>query len=203
MLADEALQAGISGGIVGRTERDVARVIEDGMRRGGGEPAFPTIVAAGENGASPHAAPRDVAIEVGQLVTIDYGVQLDGYCSDCTRTFAAGPVIDSLRDIYALVERAQAAASAGRRSPARTGSAVDAVARDVIAAAGHGEHFGHSLGHGVGPRGPRGSAAGQDRQGRRSSRQRRHRRARRLRARPGRRAHRGPRRGDRRRARAS
>jgi Xaa-Pro aminopeptidase len=135
--------------LVGRTEREVALVIEDAMRRGGGEPAFPCIVAAGENGASPHATPRDVAIEAGQLVTIDYGARLDGYCSDCTRTFAARAISGALATLFALVLEAQAAGLAATVAGAE-GAAVDAVARDLIAAGGHGEHFGHSLGHGVG-----------------------------------------------------
>lgn len=148
-LADEALGEGIDGGLVGRTEREVALAIEDRMRLAGGEPAFPTIVAAGENGASPHATPRDVAIERGQLVTIDFGARLDGYCSDCTRTFAAGAVGQALTRMGALVERAQAAARDAVRAGA-AGADVDAVARDLITTGGHGEHFGHGLGHGVG-----------------------------------------------------
>lgn len=148
-LADEALKAGISGGVRGRTEREIALRIEDFMRRGGGEPAFPTIVAAGENGASPHATPGDHVITAGELVTIDYGARLDGYCSDCTRTFAACAVDAALATIYAHVAEAQAAAVEATVAGAE-GVAVDAVARDLIAAAGHGEHFGHGLGHGVG-----------------------------------------------------
>ncbi len=148
-LADAALKEGVGSGLRGRTERAVALAIEDAMRRGGGEPAFPTIVAAGENGASPHATPRDVVIEAGQLVTIDFGARLDGYCSDCTRTFAVGAVGVALATLYALVEAAQAAGVAATVAGAE-GAAVDAVARDIITAAGHGEDFGHSLGHGVG-----------------------------------------------------
>lgn len=148
-LADEALREGISEDLVGRTEREVALVIEGFTRRQGGEPAFPTIVAAGENGASPHAVPRDVVIERGQLVTIDWGARLDGYCSDCTRTFSTRALSGALARICALVEEAQAAGVAAVRAGA-SGKDVDAVAREVIEAAGHGEHFGHGLGHGVG-----------------------------------------------------
>jgi Xaa-Pro aminopeptidase len=83
------------------------------------------------------------------LVTLDVGARLDGYCSDCTRTWATGPLDDDLAEIYELVRGAQAAAlDAVRAGP--TGREVDAVARDLIAAAGHGHHFGHGLGHGVG-----------------------------------------------------
>ena len=92
------------------------------------------------------------------LVVIDWGAQLDGYASDCTRTFATGEISTRDREVYELVQRAQAAALAAVR-PGPTGKEVDAVAREIIDAAGHAEHFGHGLGHGVGPRGPRGAAA--------------------------------------------
>jgi Xaa-Pro aminopeptidase len=83
------------------------------------------------------------------LVTLDLGVRLDGYCSDCTRTWATGDLDDDLLEIHDLVLRAQQAALDAVR-PGRAGREIDAVARDLIAAAGHGEHFGHGLGHGVG-----------------------------------------------------
>ena len=137
-------------GLVGRTERDVALALEHEMRlRGAEDPAFPSIVAAAENGALPHALPRDVEIGAGTLVTIDAGARVDGYCSDCTRTWATGPLDDDLAAIYALVLEAQEAALAAVR-PGPEGREVDAVARDIITAAGHGDHFGHGLGHGVG-----------------------------------------------------
>jgi Xaa-Pro aminopeptidase len=137
-------------GIVGRTEREVARALEEEMRRRGASgPSFPSIVASAEHGALPHAEPRDVDIRPGVLVTLDLGAEVDGYCSDCTRTWATGELDDDLAAIYDLVLRAQEAAlGAVRAGP--TGREVDAVARDLIAAEGHGEHFGHGLGHGVG-----------------------------------------------------
>jgi Xaa-Pro aminopeptidase len=137
-------------GLVGRTERDVAVALEHEMRlRGASGPSFPSIVASAEHGALPHAQPRDVPIARDTLVTIDIGARLDGYCSDCTRTYATGPLADDLAEAYALVLRAQVAALAAV-APGPTGREVDAVARDMIAEAGHGEHFGHGLGHGVG-----------------------------------------------------
>jgi Xaa-Pro aminopeptidase len=137
-------------GLVGRTERAVALAIENEMRRLGAEaPSFDSIVASSERGALPHAEPADVAIARGTLVTLDIGARLDGYCSDCTRTWATGDLPDDLAEAYALVRRAQEAALAAVR-PGPSGREVDAVARDIIAAAGHGEHFGHGLGHGVG-----------------------------------------------------
>ena len=136
-------------GLVGRTEREVAVALEHEMRRRGAEPAFDSIVASSERGALPHAEPADVPIARGTLVTLDIGARLDGYHSDCTRTWATGELPDDLADAYALVQRAQQAALDAVR-PGPEGREIDAVARDIIAAAGHGEHFGHGLGHGVG-----------------------------------------------------
>ncbi|HLY35848.1 MAG TPA: Xaa-Pro peptidase family protein, partial [Candidatus Limnocylindria bacterium] len=90
-LADAALAELLEGRLVGRTERDVALELEVAMRRRGAErPSFDSIVAAGEHGALPHATPRETEIRRGDLVVLDWGAQLDGYCSDCTRTIAAG-----------------------------------------------------------------------------------------------------------------
>jgi Xaa-Pro aminopeptidase len=149
-LADDALIEVLERGLVGRTERDVAIDLELAMRRrGAAAAAFPPIVAAGEHGALPHAVPRDVPILAGTLVVIDWGAQLDGYASDCTRTYATGDVDPRDAEVYATVLRAQQAALAAVR-PGPTGREVDAVARAIIDAAGHAEHFGHGLGHGVG-----------------------------------------------------
>jgi Xaa-Pro aminopeptidase len=150
-LADEALRTLLEDGLVGRAERDVAIELELRMRRlGARAPSFPSIVAAGAHGALPHAAPRAQTIPVDVLVTIDWGAVHEGYCSDCTRTYATGEAISAqAREIYELVLSAQeqglAAVKAGP-----TGREVDAVARGLIERAGHGEHFGHGLGHGVG-----------------------------------------------------
>ena len=149
-LADEALIGVLEAGLVGRSERDVAIELELGMRRLGAQaPSFPSIVAAGEHGALPHAEPREVEIPKGVLVTIDWGAYLDGYCSDCTRTYATGTLGEDATRVYELVLAAQEAALAAL-SAGISGRAVDAVARSIIEGAGHGEHFGHGLGHGVG-----------------------------------------------------
>src|SRR4051794_16006015 len=164
-LADDALGEVLSRGLAGRTERDVALDLETTMRRMGAEAvSFPPIVAAGEHGARPHAEPRDVEIPAGTMVVVDWGAQLDGYASDCTRTFATGDVDPRDREVYDLVLRAQEAALAAVR-PGPTGKEVDAVARAIIDDAGHAEHFGHGLGHGVGlevHEGPRLSKQGQE-----------------------------------------
>jgi Xaa-Pro aminopeptidase len=137
-------------GLVGRTERAVAVALEHEMRlRGASGPSFESIVASGPHGALPHGRPRDVAIPQDTLVTIDIGAVVDGYCSDCTRTWATGSLPDELESAYALVLRAQVASMYAVR-PGPTGRELDAVARDMIVAAGHGDHFGHGLGHGVG-----------------------------------------------------
>ena len=149
-LADAALATVLESGLAGRTELDVAGQLEAEMRSlGAEEPAFPSIVASGPHGALPHAEPRDVAIERDVLVTIDWGARLDGYCSDCTRTFATGAPGDDATQVYELVRDAQARASDAVRAGAGA-KEVDAASRDPISAAGHGDHYGHGLGHGVG-----------------------------------------------------
>ncbi len=149
-LADEAFEQLLSERIVGRTERDLAMALEREMRvRGAQRASFEPIVAAGPHGALPHAQPRDVIVAPGQLVVIDWGAELDGYCSDCTRTIATGALEEEAARVYQLVLDAQCkgveAVAAGR-----SGRDVDGVARQVIEAGGHGEHYGHGLGHGVG-----------------------------------------------------
>ena len=149
-LADEALREILEQGLVGRTEIEVAVALEQAMRRRGASGAsFDSIVAQGAHGALPHASPRDVTIEAGQLVVIDWGSVLDGYCSDCTRTIATGAIDATAQAVYDLTLEAELAGLTSIR-PGMDGKEADATARRVIEAAGHGEHFGHSLGHGVG-----------------------------------------------------
>jgi Xaa-Pro aminopeptidase len=148
-LGEEAWRWAVERGLRGRTERDVALATEAKIRELGGEPSFPAIVAAGPNGALPHAEPGERAIGAGELVVFDMGAKLDGYCSDGTRTFATGDPGEQGREVYETVLRAQLAAlEAIEAGP--DGEAIDTVAREVIAAAGYGEAFGHALGHGVG-----------------------------------------------------
>ncbi|HEU4977639.1 MAG TPA: Xaa-Pro peptidase family protein [Solirubrobacteraceae bacterium] len=165
-LADAALEEVLARGLAGRTEHAVALDLEMTMRRMGAQAvSFPPIVAAGAHGALPHAEPRDVEIPAGTLVVIDWGAFLDGYASDGTRTFATGEPDPRDREVYEVVLRAQEEALAAVR-PGRTGREVDAVARSIIDAAGHAEHFGHGLGHGVGleiHEGPRLSKQSEDR----------------------------------------
>ncbi|HEY8809486.1 MAG TPA: aminopeptidase P family protein [Solirubrobacterales bacterium] len=148
-LADEVWTWSVERGLGGRPEREVARAAEARIRELGGDPSFPAIVAAGPNGALPHAEPGERAIGSGELVVFDMGAKLDGYCSDGTRTFAVGEPGERAREVYETVLAAQAAAL-GVVTAGVGGEALDAVAREVIGEAGHGERFGHGLGHGVG-----------------------------------------------------
>jgi Xaa-Pro aminopeptidase len=149
-IADQAYEELAERGIGGRTEREIAAALEVRMRELGAEDrSFPAIVASGAHGALPHAVPRDVAVERDTFMIVDMGCVVDGYCSDCTRTFAIGSVSDQAVQMYELVARAQLAGLEAVRAGADC-RAVDATARDIIAAAGHGDHFGHGLGHGVG-----------------------------------------------------
>ncbi|HET7509715.1 MAG TPA: Xaa-Pro peptidase family protein [Solirubrobacterales bacterium] len=148
-LADEVWRWSLERGLAGRSEREVARAAEARIRELGGDPSFPAIVAAGPNGALPHAEPGEREIGRGELVVFDMGAQLDGYCSDGTRTFATGEPGEEARRVYGIVLEAQLASLEAVKAGVK-GEDVDAVARKIIDAAGHGEHFGHGLGHGVG-----------------------------------------------------
>jgi Xaa-Pro aminopeptidase len=150
-IADRALEALTAETWVGKTERQVAwRLRELCHAHGADDRAFESIVASGPNGAHPHGRPTDRVIERRTLVTIDWGVQADGYYSDCTRTFSTGGAVpDRLREAYDVTLRAQKKAVAEIRA-GMTGVEADRIARDVIDEAGFGESFGHGLGHGVG-----------------------------------------------------
>ena len=149
-IADQAYLELSEWGIAGRTEKEIAAALEVRMRELGAENrAFPAIVASGGHGALPHAEPRDVPVERDTFMIVDMGCVVDGYCSDCTRTFATGTVDDEALEIYDLVSRAQLAGLAAVKAGADC-RAVDTVAREIIDAGGHGEHYGHGLGHGVG-----------------------------------------------------
>jgi len=149
-ISDRVFGALAEEQFTGRTELELAwRVRELFHEHGASELAFDTIVAAEENGASPHADVRDAPIPANTLVTVDAGCRVDGYASDCTRTFATGELPDDLARAYEVCLEAQLAGLAAY-APGASGRDVDAAARDVIAAAGWGEEFGHGLGHGIG-----------------------------------------------------
>lgn len=134
----------------GRTERELAWLMEQLLHEeGGGGAAFPVIAAAGPSGASPHTEPGDRVAEPGQTVIVDAGATLDGYQSDCTRTFAVGGLEGRLREAYELCLEAQLAALGAVRAGVR-GREADAVPRRLIDATDFAGTFGHGLGHGVG-----------------------------------------------------
>ena len=134
----------------GRTEREVARDIADAIIGEGHSRVDFVIVGSGPNGANPHAEPSDRVIRAGEPVVVDIGGTMpSGYCSDSTRNYCVGEPPAEYRKYYEVLEEAQRASCAAVR-PGATPEAVDAAGRDIIAAAGHGEHFFHRTGHGIG-----------------------------------------------------
>jgi Xaa-Pro aminopeptidase/Xaa-Pro dipeptidase len=134
----------------GVTEREVAIELELCLRRRGSEAlAFESIVAFGEQSAEPHHRPNDRPLRRGDLVKLDFGARVDGYCSDMTRTAVCGRASERQRELYELVLRAQAAGLAALR-PGISGGALDRACREVIAQAGLGDAFSHPTGHGIG-----------------------------------------------------
>lgn len=134
----------------GEREIDLALEMELFMRRNGaGKLAFDTIFVAGTKTSLPHGVPGDNRVQDGDFVTMDFGANVDGYCTDMTRTVAVGHVTDEQRNVYETVQKAQAAALAFAKAGQR-GCDVDKVARDLIYAAGYEGCFGHGLGHAVG-----------------------------------------------------
>jgi Xaa-Pro aminopeptidase len=138
------------GGLVGRTEKELAWRFETFLHEANADGvSFPVLVASGPNAAKPHTVPGERRVERGETVIIDAGCMVDGYCSDCTRTFATGQLPDELQRAYEVCLDAQLAGLEAVR-PGASGPGVDSAARDRIEAAGFGEAFGHGLGHGVG-----------------------------------------------------
>jgi Xaa-Pro aminopeptidase len=134
----------------GLTERQVARMVELYLLEHADGPAFPSIVASGPNASVPHAVPSHRRIEEGEVLKIDIGARARGYCSDMTRTVCLGKPRDArLSELHAIVLEAQEHAERSLR-PGMTGREGDALSRDVIARAGYGKSFTHSLGHGIG-----------------------------------------------------
>jgi Xaa-Pro aminopeptidase len=150
-LAEEALAELLPTVRVGETEYEVAARLEANLRRRGSEwHPFPTIVASGPRSALPHARTSERTIGKGEFLLIDFGAQVDGYCSDITRTFVVGaPADEKQRVVYDVVDDAARRAREGVRA-GQTGKEADALARKPIAERGYGEAFGHSLGHGLG-----------------------------------------------------
>ncbi len=133
----------------GMVERDIMLEMEWFMRRQGADVAFDTIVASGPRSALPHGRAADRVLQPGDLVTLDFGARLNGYCSDITRTVVLGQPTDEQRKVYGVVSNALEKAIEAIR-PGAGGKEVDAIARDHITEAGYGDYFGHGLGHGLG-----------------------------------------------------
>ena len=149
-IAERALEDILNDIRPGITEKEIAARIQYRMLHYGAEDkSFDPIVVSGPNGSLPHGVPSEKLIQAGEFVTMDFGCVYHGYCSDMTRTVAVGHVTDEMREVYQTVLCAQKAGIATARAGA-TGREVDAAARAVIDAAGYGEYFGHSFGHGVG-----------------------------------------------------
>ena len=134
----------------GMRETDIRRTLENLMLDYGAQGiAFPTIVASGPNGALPHAIPGKRELEYGDLITLDFGAKVHGYCADMTRTVALGQPDDEMRKIYGLVLEAQIACQ-DALAPGKSNRDIDAIARRMIGDAGYGDRFGHGLGHSLG-----------------------------------------------------
>lgn len=149
-ITDAAITAVLPALRPDHTERQAAWMLEVALRERGAEAlAFPIIVAAGPNGAAPHASVGDEPLGLGRPIVIDMGARVDGYHGDLTRTVVLGEPDAQFWAIYDLVLQAQRRAIAGLR-PGLTCAAADALARDLITEAGYGPQFSHGLGHGVG-----------------------------------------------------
>jgi Xaa-Pro aminopeptidase len=149
-IATDALTRTVSQIRAGQSELQIAGILEKALRDEGSEEApFPPIVASGPRSALPHARASSRIVEKGDLLLLDFGAQHKGYCSDVTRTFIVGAPTAEQREIYHVVREANQIASHSVRA-GMSGMAADALARSYIDAQGHGEAFGHSLGHGLG-----------------------------------------------------
>ena len=148
--ADKAMDQVCPAITPGMTEKEVAWKMEMAMRDAGADAiSFDTIVAAGPNGAMAHHQPSDYVIKQGDPIVIDMGAKVGGYCSDLSRSISVGEADETFKKIYDIVLGAQLTAI-NTVKVGMTGEETDSLSRDVIAEAGYGDNFGHSLGHGVG-----------------------------------------------------
>lgn len=149
-IADAAFDAVLMELRAGMTEKDAALLIDMTLRKmGADKEGFDTIAACGPNSACPHARPTDAVLKTGQPLKLDFGARYKHYNSDITRTVSIGRPSAKLKEIHQIVLDAQARAIQAV-APGKRGREIDAVARDYIAAAGYGDHFGHGLGHAIG-----------------------------------------------------
>ncbi|MFW6195804.1 MAG: M24 family metallopeptidase [Thermoplasmatota archaeon] len=149
-IVDETFYELIQKDLEGKTEKEVAALIEFLIKKNGGEgPAFETIVASGPNAANPHHSPSDKKLKKGELVIMDFGAKYNGYCSDITRTIAVKESSDRAKEVYEIVQEAQDKACKIVKNNIKV-NIVDKTAREIIKKAGYGEYFTHRLGHGIG-----------------------------------------------------
>ena len=149
-ITDAALEVLLPALQAGRTEKQLAwQFTQTVLEAGAEDVSFPLIVASGPHAALPHATPTDRPLQEGDLVVVDVGCRVEGYCSDLTRTVAVGAPPAQFAERYAAVARAQAAGIAALAAGVATAE-VDRAAREVLEEAGLREQFCHSLGHGVG-----------------------------------------------------
>ena len=149
-ISDEALEHILGFIKPGLVESDIALELEFFMRKRGAERlSFDSIVASGERSSLPHGVASDKTVEVGDIITLDFGCVYNGYCSDMTRTVVLGKADDRQKEIYNIVLRAQET-SLEAVKPGITGAELDSIARNIIDDSGYGQYFGHGLGHGVG-----------------------------------------------------
>lgn len=149
-IADRAFEHILSFIKPGVREIDIANELEYIMRKEGAtQSSFDMIVASGVRSSLPHGTASEKTVELGELVTLDFGALYNGYVSDITRTVAVGKISDELKEIYDIVLTAQERGVAGIK-PGMTGKEADALTRDYISEKGYGENFGHSTGHGIG-----------------------------------------------------
>jgi Xaa-Pro dipeptidase len=149
-ITEDALSRTLDSFKAGMTEKQVAAELLVNMLKGGAETLpFEPIVVSGPNTALPHAAPGERRVQRGDLLLFDFGVTVDGYASDITRTFAVGAIDDELKRVYDLVLHAN---EAGRQTarPGVPGETIDRAARKVIVDGGYGDYFTHRTGHGLG-----------------------------------------------------
>jgi Xaa-Pro aminopeptidase len=149
-IATEAFSAIADKIVPGRTEKEIANELEYMMRRLGADaPSFETIVASGPRAALPHAHPTDRAIRRGEAVIVDFGCQVDGYCSDETCTVSVGELGSQIKEIYEIVRDAKQKGVQAVRAGLPV-QALDMIVRGFVEDKGYGDYFRHGTGHGVG-----------------------------------------------------
>ncbi|MHA4990272.1 M24 family metallopeptidase [Cetobacterium somerae] len=148
-IAQSAILSALSEFEVGMTEKELAAKIEDSSKRLGADKIDFLIVVSGKRGVLPHGRPTDKKIELGELLTIDFGCVYKGYHSDITRTYGVGDINSQLKEIYNIVKEAQNLGISMVKPGANTKD-IDRVVREYISGKGYGEYFIHGLGHGIG-----------------------------------------------------